>query len=197
MDLPDLDPDPLVQLQAWLGDAEAAGIHEPNAMVLSTAGADAAPDARFVLLRGIDARGLAFYTNYASPKARALEANPRAALTFGWGVMQRQVRVQGNVQRVTADESDAYFATRPRGAQIGAWASPQSSELGDREELDSRVAEFESRFAESVPRPPHWGGFRVRPERVEFWQGRPNRLHDRILYSRSGGGAWARTRLAP
>lgn len=193
----DLDPDPIAQLSAWLDEAVAAEMHEPNAMVLATSDSDGKPTARFVLLRGLDERGLAFYTNYTSPKASALDANPRAAAVFGWGPMYRQVRVTGTVERVSDADSDAYFATRPRGAQIGAWASPQSQELPARADLEALVADYEARYADGpVPRPPHWGGFRIVPDDFEFWQGQRDRLHDRVRYTRDGDG-WTRSRLAP
>jgi len=166
-------------------------------MTVSTVDADGRPSSRFVLLRGLDERGFAFFTNYTSAKGRALEANPYAALTFGWLTIHRSVRVEGPVERLPEHESDTYFASRPRGAQLGAWASPQSTVLAGRDELDRALAEAEERFAGgAVPRPPHWGGFLVRPERVELWEGRPNRLHDRVRYTRDGDG-WRIERLAP
>jgi pyridoxamine 5'-phosphate oxidase len=193
----DLDPDPIVQFRRWLADAEAAGVAEPGAMVLATATPDGSPSARYVLLRGLDDRGFAFFTNYRSAKAGDLEANPRAALVFGWDPLHRQVRVTGPVERVAASESDAYFASRARGSRIGAWASPQSGVLADRTQLEGLVAEADARFPEEeIPRPPHWGGYRVRPEVVELWQGRQDRLHDRLRYRRDGDG-WAIDRLAP
>jgi pyridoxamine 5'-phosphate oxidase len=168
-------------------------------MTVSTVDARGRPSSRYVLLRGIDERGLTFFTNYASDKARDLAANPYCALTFGWLTLHRSVRVEGAAERLTAAESDAYFAGRPRPSRIGAWASPQSSELSSRAELDELVAATERRFAgrDDVPRPVGWGGFLVRPERVELWQGRPSRLHDRVRYDRAGDGTWSRTRLAP
>jgi pyridoxamine 5'-phosphate oxidase len=193
----DLDPDPIVQFRRWLADAEAAGVAEPGAMVLATATPGGSPSARYVLLRGLDERGFAFFTNYQSAKAGDLEANPRAALVFGWDPLHRQVRVTGLVERVAASESDAYFASRARGSQIGAWASPQSGVLADRAQLEGLVAEANARFpGEEIPRPAHWGGYRVRPEVVELWQGRQDRLHDRLRYRRDGDG-WAIDRLAP
>jgi pyridoxamine 5'-phosphate oxidase len=198
----ELDPatvaaDPIVQFRAWFDAARDAGIYEPEAMTVSTVDAGGRPASRFVLLRGLDERGLSFYTNYESAKGRALAANPYAALTFGWVAIHRSVRVEGPVERLPAAESDAYFAARPRGAQLGAWASPQSTVIAGRDQLDRALADAEERFAgRDVPRPPHWGGFLVAPERVEFWEGRPNRLHDRVRYERDGDG-WRIERLAP
>lgn len=193
-----VDPDPLRAIAAWLDDARAAGVVEPEAMTVSTVGPDGQPSSRYVLLRGLDERGLAFFTSYRSAKARELAANPRCALTLGWLALHRSVRVEGVAERLAAAESDAYFASRPRASRIGAWASPQSEPLASRAELDERVAAIEQRFAEvdDVPRPEDWGGFLVRPERVELWQGRPSRLHDRVRYDRAADG-WARVRLAP
>jgi pyridoxamine 5'-phosphate oxidase len=197
-----LDPatvaaDPIEQVRSWLRAAREAGIYEPEAMTVSTVGADGRPSSRYVLLRGLDERGFSFFTNYESAKGRALAQRPYAALTFGWLVVHRAVRVEGEVERLPPEESDAYFASRPRGAQISAWASPQSTVIGGRDELDRAMAEVEARYAGvEVPRPPHWGGFLVRPERVELWQGRLNRLHDRLRYVRDGD-RWRIERLAP
>jgi pyridoxamine 5'-phosphate oxidase len=192
-----VDPDPIAQFRVWFDEARAAGIFEPEAMALATVSADGRPASRYVLLRGLDERGFAFFTNYESAKARALAERPYAALTFGWLDMHRAVRVEGAVERLPEHESDVYFASRPRGAQIGAWASPQSRVLGDRAELERAAAEIEARYdGLDVPRPPHWGGFLVRPDRVELWQGQPSRLHDRVRYERAGDG-WRIERLAP
>jgi len=189
--------DPLAQVRAWIDDAAGAGIQEPSAAALATAGADGRPSLRFVLVRGIDPQGARFYTNYESRKARALAANPFAALTFYWEPLQRQARLEGPVERLPAEESDAYFASRPRGSRIGAWASHQSQELGSRGELEARVAEIDARFpGEDVPRPEFWGGYLLRAELVEFWTGRPSRLHDREEYRRGDGG-WTVRRLSP
>jgi pyridoxamine 5'-phosphate oxidase len=193
----DLLDDPIAQLRRWLDDAVAAGIPLPNAMAVATANAQGRPSVRHVLLRGIDDRGFTFYTNYESRKGRELADNPHAGLVFLWKLLDRQVNVTGTVERVDPAESDAYFATRPRDARLGAWASAQSSVLESREELDRRVAEIAERFAgDEVPRPPNWGGFVVRPVTVEFWQGRRSRLHDRFRYARGGGG-WRIDRLSP
>ena len=197
LDVPDLEADPVDMVNRWLHDAVEAGLHEPNAMVLSTATPDGAPSSRMVLLKGVDERGFVFYTNYDSAKARDLETTPSGALLFPWHDLQRQVRVEGAVERVTQEESEAYFASRPRGSQLGAWASPQSSEVSGRGELDDLYADAEQRFdGEDVPLPPNWGGFRVAPDLVEFWQGRKGRLHDRLVYRRTGE-AWEVVRLAP
>ena len=190
-------PEPIAQFVRWFEAATAAAVPEPNAMTLATATPDGRPSARIVLLKGFDSRGFSFFTNDRSRKARELEANPRASLVLFWPALERQVRIDGRVERVSATESDEYFAMRPLGARLGAWASDQSEVVADRGELEARMAEVERRFADGVvPRPPHWGGYRVVPEEVEFWQGRPNRLHDRLVYRRSGDG-WTIVRLSP
>lgn len=200
LDVADVDPDPIVQLRRWLDEWIAHTAHEPTAMVLATADAAGAPSARNVLLRRLDERGLVFFTSYESRKARDLAANPQATALFSWVPVLRQVHVSGTVERLDPAESDAYWATRPRGSQLAAWASRQSAVLGSRAELEARVAEVEARFAGAdVPRPPHWGGFRLRPQTVELWQGRPNRMHDRLRYqpSLTEPGAWEIVRLNP
>jgi pyridoxamine 5'-phosphate oxidase len=195
--LEDLLDDPIAQFRAWLGDAEAAGIPLPNAMAVATADAEGRPSVRHVLLRGIDDRGFTFFTNYDSRKGRQIAENPHVALVFLWKALDRQVNATGTAARVDAAESDAYFATRPAEARLGAWASAQSSVLDSREELERRVAEAAVRFAgQEVPRPPNWGGFVVRPDSVEFWQGRRSRLHDRFRYALADG-RWRIDRLSP
>lgn len=198
LDAPDLAPDPLGTFQRWLADAVAAGLHEPNAMVVATVSSEAHPSVRMVLLKGLDEGGFVFYTNYDSRKGREIEANPAVSLLFPWHDLQRQVRVEGIASRVSAEESQDYFASRPRESQLGAWASPQSRPVASREELDELYGAVEKRFADKddVPLPPQWGGYRVRPEVVEFWQGRKGRMHDRLVYRRKGE-EWTTERLAP
>jgi pyridoxamine 5'-phosphate oxidase len=194
----DLADDPMTQLGRWLEAEVAAGAPSANAMLLSSVDDAGAPQSRYVLLRGLDGRGLRFFTNYRSAKGRQLDAHPRAALTFGWPERHRQIRVTGPVERLAAAESDAYFASRPRATQIGAWASEQSEVIAERGELLRRVGEAERRFAGGpVPRPDHWGGYLVTPEVVEFWQGQPDRLHDRLRYRLQAGGGWVLERLSP
>ena len=189
--------DPLALFDQWFREARQAGVKVPEAMTLATADADGAPSARMVLLKGVDDEGFLFYTGYDSRKARELERNPRAALVFYWRPLGKQVRVEGRVERVSKPESAAYFATRPRGSQLAAWASHQSRPLESRDELERRYTELEREYeGRDVPLPPHWGGFRLRPERIEFWQHRDNRLHDRICYTRAREG-WSAERLSP
>jgi pyridoxamine 5'-phosphate oxidase len=193
----DVAPDPVEQFRRWFDAALAAGLHEPNAMTVATATSDGRPSARVVLLKGFDKRGFVFYTSYEGRKGRELEENPRAALLFYWGELERQVRIEGSVSRVSEEESDAYYASRPRGSRLGAWASEQSRVVEGREVLEGRIGDLEAEYAgREVPRPPFWGGYRVGHEAVEFWQGRENRLHDRIVYLREGAG-WEIRRLQP
>jgi pyridoxamine 5'-phosphate oxidase len=194
----DLAGDWPTQLGRWLADAIGAGIAEPNAMVLATADQGGRPSSRTVLLKAYDLSGLVFYTNYRSRKGEELAGNPYASVTFPWYGLHRQVSARGRVSPVSTEESDAYFASRPRGAQVGAWSSPQSSVIASREVLDEAFAEYAARWPEGtpVPRPPHWGGYRLAPETVEFWQGRENRVHDRLRY-RLDGDRWLLERLAP
>ena len=194
----DLDDDPTATLGRWLADAAGADQIEPNAMSLATVGPDGRPSSRMVLLKGLDDRGLVFFTNHGSRKGRDLAANPVAAATFWWDRLQRQVRVEGRVERLDDEESRAYFASRPYGSRLGAWASPQSEPIEARDVLEARVAELRARHPEGsdVPKPPFWGGYRIVPDRVELWQGREDRLHDRFAYELRDG-AWRVTRLAP
>ncbi len=202
LDVDDVYADPMLQWQRWHDDAFDAEVAEPNAMTLSTIGLDGAPDARIVLARGADERGFAFYTNYTGAKSRQLDAAPVASAVFAWLDLHRQVRVRGTIERATSQESDDYFASRPRSSQLGAWASPQSEVIADRGVLDARVAAVEAEFGtdengSDIPRPGFWGGWRLVPTEWEFWQGRPSRLHDRLRYRRDDTGTWLIDRLAP
>ena len=191
-----VDRDPMKQFGVWMVEAIHAQVPEPTAMTLATADAKGRPSARIVLLKGMDGGGFVFYTNYKSRKGRELAANPQAALTFMWKELERQVRIEGKVEKVTAEESRAYYATRPLGSRIGAWASPQSEPIENRAWLEERWAALSKEYGENPALPPHWGGYRVVPDYLEFWQGRLSRLHDRIVYARAGDG-WKVTRLAP
>ncbi len=198
LDEADVPPSPLDAVAAWVDEAVARGTPEPNAMVLSTASPDGVPSSRTVLLRGISDGGLVFFSNRHSRKGRELAQNPRCAALLRWDDVHRQVIVTGSAASTPDDESDAYFASRPRASQVGAWASAQSEVLSDRAELEARVAEAEARFPAEVPRPPHWGGYRIVPDAVELWQGRPSRLHDRLRYRRGDGERpWVVERLSP
>jgi pyridoxamine 5'-phosphate oxidase len=192
----DVAADPIAQFEKWFAQALSAGMIEPNAMTLATSTRDGHPSARIVLLKGVDAKGFVFFTDYRSRKGTELEANPHVSLCFWWGELQRQVRITGIVARASREESEAYYRTRPHGSRIGAWASHQSAPLPSREPLELEVKRVEAKYPDEVPLPPHWGGYRVTPESVEFWQGRPSRLHDRIVYARDGDG-WRIGRLSP
>ncbi len=189
--------DPISLFGTWFQDAEKAGIFLPNAMTVATCGQDGKPSARMLLLKGFDARGFVFFTNYGSRKAQELLTNAQVAMVFYWAMLERQVRIEGPVERISEPESYAYFKTRPRGSRIGAWASEQSRPLHSRELLERRVQEYEEKFRDGdIPLPPFWGGYRAKPQSIEFWQGRLDRLHDRLCYTREGGG-WHMTRLYP
>lgn len=197
LDIDDVDPDPLKQFQVWFDDILKADIPEPNAMTLATATPDGTPSARMVLLKGLDEQGFAFYSNFESRKGQELAANPKAALVFWWVELERQVRIEGRVERIDAEEADQYFHSRPLGSRLGAWASPQSQVISTRDILEQQLSQLESEYQnQPVPRPPHWGGYRVIPQVIEFWQGRPNRLHDRLRYTKQGE-QWQIERLAP
>ena len=191
------EADPLALFTRWLDEALKSGAPEPNAMTLATVGADARPSTRVVLIKGLDARGIVWYTHYGSRKGRELTANPHAALQFHWVELERVVRVEGRVEKTSDAESDAYFASRPLDSRIGAWASPQSEPITSRAVLVANAAKYGAKFALHPPRPPHWGGFRLVPDAWEFWQGRASRLHDRLRYRAQDPGRWQRERLAP
>ena len=193
-----IDPNPIRQFESWFNDAKAENLILPEATTLATATKDGRPSARLVLLKGLDDRGFVFYTNYKSQKARALDENPQASLVFYWPQLERQVRIEGTTTRVSPEESDAYFATRPRDSQIGALASPQSEVIANREVLEKRFDELQDSYRDRpIERPSHWGGYRLKPDRIEFWKGRPGRLHDRIVYELQPDGSWTIKRLAP
>jgi len=194
----EVDPDPLAEFRRWYRLAEESGVSQPDAMTLATATGDGAPSARMVLLKGVDDQGFVFFTNYESRKARELAENPRAALVLYWVSLRRQVRVTGRVEALSAEESEAYFRTRPYGSRLAAWASRQSNVIPDRSVLEDEYRRLEAEYAdEDVPLPPFWGGYRVTPDTVEFWMGRENRLHDRLRYRRGDGGGWVIERLSP
>ena len=194
----ELDPDPVVQFNAWLAEAQARQIIEPNAMTLATVDAGGQPWTRTVLLKICDARGFTFFTNYEGAKARHLAGNPHAALTFWWGALERQVNVAGVVEKTSREESDAYFHSRPASSQLGAWASAQSEVVAGRDQLEAQFTAALEKYGETeIPLPPHWGGYRLAPRTIEFWQGRRSRLHDRLRYTRQPGGEWKIERLAP
>jgi pyridoxamine 5'-phosphate oxidase len=196
LDEADVDKDPIVQFEHWFRHAVDAKVPEPHIMTLATVGANGKPSARVVLMRDFDKQGFAFYTNYHSKKGVQSQENAHAAICFFWPELERQVRIEGVLVKQSAEESDSYFASRPRASKIGAWVSPQSHVIGSRNDLDEKYTELDKQFGEDVPRPPHWGGYILEPETIEFWQGRPSRLHDRILYTLEKG-KWKIERLAP
>jgi pyridoxamine 5'-phosphate oxidase len=197
LDESDVARDPVAQFNAWFAEALRGELPMVNAMTLATISADSRPAARMVLLKGVDQRGFVFFTDYESRKAQELAANPRAALLFYWIELEREVRIEGTIEKTSAAESDAYFASRPVASRLAAIASPQSAVIADRSMLDERYAQAEQRYGAAPPRPPNWGGYRVVPDAIEFWQGRPNRLHDRLLYTKNSAGGWDIVRLAP
>lgn len=189
--------DPLPQFERWLAEAIAAKVPEPNAMTLATVAHDLRPSTRIVLIKGLDARGPVWFTNYQSRKGLEVAGNPYAALQFHWVEMERSVRIEGVVEKISPEESDAYYHSRPLGSRIGAWASPQSEVVASRSVLEANEAEYKAKFGDNPPRPPHWGGYRLKPDNWQFWQGRRSRLHDRLRYTLQGDGGWLRERLAP
>jgi pyridoxamine 5'-phosphate oxidase len=197
LDVTDVDPNPIQQFHKWFAEALDAKLPEPNAMTLATVDENARPTARILLIKGVDEQGFVFFTNYESRKGHELAANPHASLLFYWIELERQVRIDGSVVKTSAEESDAYFASRPLGSRIGAWASEQSKEIESRAVLEARERDMAAKYGEHPPRPSHWGGYRLMPQAIEFWQGRPSRLHDRILYTRETGGDWRIARLSP
>ncbi|EKS9796923.1 MULTISPECIES: pyridoxamine 5'-phosphate oxidase [Burkholderia] len=199
LDEADVAHDPFAQFDRWFKEALAAKLPEPNTMTLATVGADGRPSARIVLIKGVDERGFVFFTNYESRKGRDLAAHPQAALLFYWIELERQVRIEGRIEKTSAEESDRYFASRPLGSRIGAWASEQSAVIDSRATLEAQEKAASERYGDNPPRPPHWGGYRLVPDSIEFWQGRPSRLHDRLLYTRDAGTStgWSISRLSP
>ncbi|MBR8273868.1 pyridoxamine 5'-phosphate oxidase [Burkholderia cenocepacia] len=199
LDEADAAPDPFAQFDRWFKEALAAQLPEPNTMTLATVGADGRPSARIVLIKGVDERGFVFFTNYESRKGHDLAVHPQAALLFYWIELERQVRIEGRIEKTSAEESDRYFASRPLGSRIGAWASEQSAVIDSRATLEAREKAVSEHYGDNPPRPPHWGGYRLVPDSIEFWQGRPSRLHDRLLYTRDAAAAsgWTISRLSP